>query len=887
MPYRIFLFLLIILGSLTLHAKHLVGGDITYRCLGGNQYEITLNVYRDCSTGTVFDDDVALGIYDGGTLAKITNFVLSSPNIQKIQNTVSDPCVDVSKLPNLCYERAIYKRTTTLPSNQNGYYITWGRCCRNNSILNIIKPGDVGMALYAFIPANTFTCNSSPSFKNSSPTFICLNDVFEFDQSATDADGDSLYYVLTPPFTAASPDTPVLQIGPRPNFPFPSTPTPSLNLFDLVNWNTGFSTNNPIGGNPILTIHPNTGQLKVRPQTLGQFVFSVSVYEFRNGTFLSEVKRDIQINVINCPINFPPEITVEPSPQIQGDTIFFNLGEESCFNLTGTDVNGLGVDPDNLTMTISGDVFSGSTFAPPYATLNANTGLSPIGGQLCWTPDCNQTNMQGTLYVTISDNNDCPGPNVVTDTFVVILLPGASTPPDLRCVSVENNTSIKLTWINPQSNRLAGFEHYVIERDDGTGWTALTQINDSTINTFTDNTVVNANTIPYKYRLSTAKTCPNFFVGGAGNEVTSMVASAVTLNEAQTRADWNAYKNVNFPVTYTVIALDTPNIVEFIAGQNVTDTFFVHNACHFLGSYRIRVTDPVTGCEAYSGRSNDVSADNQPVQPSDVCVVTGDSLAQGNLIKWYPFNGPDFGKYQVYRKRSDESFFSFLAEVNNVNTTFYLDTEADVNNFSYCYLVKMIDVCNLEFETVSDCSIVLQTSKTGFSVNLAWTPYTGWGNDIYTYNVYYSKEGKTMSLIASNLNSSTLSFDDINVNDETSKYCYRIEAVKANATDCANSFSNESCQIFEPTLFSPTAFSPNGDGINDEFIVEGAFHQSYEMIIYDRWGKVLFTSKSARATWDGKSNGKDVPEGVYAYFVKAVGETGKVMQRSGTITLIR
>ncbi|HMP13046.1 MAG TPA: hypothetical protein PKD70_04145, partial [Saprospiraceae bacterium] len=41
---------ILLAGSLpiALHATHIVGGEIGYKCLGSNQYEITLKVYRDC-----------------------------------------------------------------------------------------------------------------------------------------------------------------------------------------------------------------------------------------------------------------------------------------------------------------------------------------------------------------------------------------------------------------------------------------------------------------------------------------------------------------------------------------------------------------------------------------------------------------------------------------------------------------------------------------------------------------------------------------------------------------------------------------------------------------------------------------------------------------------
>ncbi|MFN6061801.1 MAG: hypothetical protein ACK49K_00785, partial [Bacteroidota bacterium] len=50
----------------TASATHIVGGEIGYRCLGGNQYEITLRVFRDCFNAdptAFFDDPGIIGVY--------------------------------------------------------------------------------------------------------------------------------------------------------------------------------------------------------------------------------------------------------------------------------------------------------------------------------------------------------------------------------------------------------------------------------------------------------------------------------------------------------------------------------------------------------------------------------------------------------------------------------------------------------------------------------------------------------------------------------------------------------------------------------------------------------------------------------------------------------
>lgn len=69
-------------------------------------------------------------------------------------------------------------------------------------------------------------------------------------------------------------------------------------------------------------------------------------------------------------------------------------------------------------------------------------------------------------------------------------------------------------------------------------------------------------------------------------------------------------------------------------------------------------------------------------------------------------------------------------------------------------------------------------------------------------------------------------------------------------------------------FFAPTVFSPNGDGVNDFFKPLIRNVDKLEMYIYDRWGKELYRSNSLDAAWDGKYNGKYVPESFYVWIIK-------------------
>lgn len=89
-------------------------------------------------------------------------------------------------------------------------------------------------------------------------------------------------------------------------------------------------------------------------------------------------------------------------------------------------------------------------------------------------------------------------------------------------------------------------------------------------------------------------------------------------------------------------------------------------------------------------------------------------------------------------------------------------------------------------------------------------------------------------------------------------------------------------------VFIPTAFSPNGDGNNDVLYMHGLEGmQSMEFIIFNRWGQQVFHSSNPTDGWDGSSNGKPDPTGVYSYMLKVNYPDGTSGLKSGNITLMR
>lgn len=317
--FRFVLFALLSFCTKTaLLATHIVGGEITYRCLGNDSYEITLTVYRDCYNGDPwFDNPATVGIYENNSdsiLVKKLSLPYSALSNDTLPVILSNPCLSVP--PDVCVHKATYRTLTTLPFNPNGYIIVYQRCCRNKLIRNLPDPLNTGISFIAEISAESqLLCNRGAKFDYWPPVAICVHHPINFDHSGSDADGDSLAYRLCTPLFG--PDS----LRPAPNPPLAPP-------YQEVIWlDPPYNLSNILGGDP-LSIDPHSGFMTGIPNTIGNFVVGVCVDEFRDGALLSTTRRDFQYNVADCG---------EPNaafflPEIQCDTLevkFLNQSSNS------------------------------------------------------------------------------------------------------------------------------------------------------------------------------------------------------------------------------------------------------------------------------------------------------------------------------------------------------------------------------------------------------------------------------------------------------------------------------------------------------------------------------------------------------------------------------
>jgi gliding motility-associated-like protein len=301
-------------------ATHLVGGEMSYRCLGGNQYEITLTIFRDDFYGQAeLDPTARITIFNSLNNTFLRNEDINLQNgIGAILPLDNNPCI-TNRPTDVRIEKGVYKKTITLPASANGYKLVYQRCCRNNAVANLLT--DQGSTYTVNIP-NTSLCNSSPVFNNQPPLFVCADSKLEFDMSATDADGDQLVYSLCAPLQGLDAFEPII-CG---TCAITSAPRPP---YDSVFYSSSFfNSQKPLGNTSTININPVTGLLTTVAKLQGLFVVGICVQEIRGGVVLSTSIRDFQFNVTNCSISSAVPVVITdntPGAALQvNDSTFSN-----------------------------------------------------------------------------------------------------------------------------------------------------------------------------------------------------------------------------------------------------------------------------------------------------------------------------------------------------------------------------------------------------------------------------------------------------------------------------------------------------------------------------------------------------------------------------------
>jgi len=652
--------------------SHLIGGDLTYKRLTGNQFEVSLKLFRDCLTGQAgFDASIEIGIFE-----RNTHLILDSVEILLTQTypiPLNMPGSTCAPPPDICGETGLYRDTITLGPNANGYYISWQRCCRNAGIINIVNGFNTGMVYYVEVP-NPAIINNSAVFNYEPLPYVCDGQLFQLDYSAIDPDGDSLVYFISEPLAGT--------LG----YPVTSTPQAILTEqvagpYPIVEWTPGYNLTNVFASSPPLTINSETGLISAKVDNVGLYAMAFEVSEYRNGVLISKIRREIEISVVIC-VNLPPVLQPDSLPNNLVFTIFES--DTLCFTATYTDTDG-----DNLIIEYNGDAFGGPGILTPFATATTDSALITVSSDVCWNTRCGHARtLPYVISFTVIDDG-CPLPTSTLDTMLVFVNPmPLAGPVNLQCIGLVNNNTNRILWVD--SSGVGGYlEKYDIYRSaNGDPYTLLASVFVDTINYFDDITAIDNITNNYCY-----------FIKGVNKCGVSGLASDTLCSFGQD----NFQKNY---IQYVTVAGSNEIELKWATfPDSPYSTFYIYRSQRSSpGNFELieSLVNPIVE------KWNDVNVDTQKEsycyymtnrnlcgslsQPSNLgcsILLKGEAQPSLNVLQWTPYEewAGDVAYYEIHKKSYENG--PFVASYVTPNSVLSLnDDQFEINSGIYSYFIK-------------------------------------------------------------------------------------------------------------------------------------------------------------------------------------------------------
>lgn len=118
---------------------------------------------------------------------------------------------------------------------------------------------------------------------------------------------------------------------------------------------------------------------------------------------------------------------------------------------------------------------------------------------------------------------------------------------------------------------------------------------------------------------------------------------------------------------------------------------------------------------------------------------------------------------------------------------------------------------------------------------------------------------------------------------------YEVQLIVEANHGCSDSITKYVIIYPQTLIFVPNAFTPDNNSLNDLWSPSliGVSEDGFEMTVWDRWGKSIFTTSTMGDGWDGRIKDKVAPAGVYVWVMKYRDPTGKDFKMKGTVTIVR
>lgn len=855
-------------------ATHQRAGEITFKYISGLTYEVTVITYTRTSAPA---DRPFLEISWGdGTTSELMRTEKSSYG-NDISKNVYAFRPDMGALSN----RHTYSSAGT-------YKISLEDPNRNFGVMNIPNSVNVPLYLETVLTINPLLgVNNSPVLLNPPIDNGCANQIYIHNPGAFDVDGDSLAYSLIDCRGADG------------------LPIPGYTL--------------PIATDSI-SIDPVTGDvLWVVPPIQGEFNIAILIEEYRNGINIGSVTRDMQIKIIGCTGQHPPEIHAISDTCVEaGDTLIFEV---------------IATDPDNDMVELSG---TGGPFeledSPAWIDPDpaVGPGLDSVRTTFTWPTVCNHIQKQ-PYYTYFKATDDGQPVNLVDLKTIAITVIGPA-PEGLTAEAI--GSSIRLSWLRHKCAKAIKYEVYRRAGYYGfipgycetgvpeyTGYVKIHETAGVEDTTFVDDGGGTGliNGLDYCYMVVA------IFVDGAESYASEEVCASlkkdipIITNAGNDSADLSlGYARLAWskPTELDTIQIPGPYYYELYRAQGISgqdfdfvqsfpdlnDTLYIDQAIDLNTSglpYNYKV-DLLSSTYGYIGSTQQATSIFLNIYETDERMElswdlevpwTNDYYTVYRLdpgaSEYLPVATTETSEYTDYNLTNGNEYCYYVESIGSYGTEGLVDPIINYSQLQCGVPVDNVPPCAPELEVMMDCQL--------YNNQLEWnnTAYIDTcDKDIELYYIYFGPdESSDLSLI----DSVPQSFDDFlyYVHEGVTLGCYAVTAVDSMGNQSV--FSNIACTPGCSGYELPNVFTPNGDQHNDYFTpfpeTVGAV-ESAEIMIFSRWGLQVYESTDPMINWDGRNykTNKECPDGTYFYVCTVKERTlSGLVERTlqGSITILR
>ncbi len=810
-------------------ASHFAGADLTYLCLGGNTYRVTLSFYRDCS---------GIPVQSAYTI----HFVCSSnaafnfnTSISQIAGTGVEITPGCSAQPTSCTSGSnsqygireyVYQGTVTLPPC-NSWHMSFSGSARN-PITTLSGSGSWYMP--ATLNNLQAPCNSSPTFSNKPIAVVCNNQSFCFNHGAVDPDGDSLSYSFYAPMVSAT---------------------------SSVTYNFPYTYTNFLASATPITLDPVTGDICFTPTQIQSTVTGIKVQEWRkiNGvpTVVGEVYRDIQMKVTQCNNTIP--IISGMDTTLSGiynpnDTTFYI---EKCLSTDPItfSINGFDADTFNPGVIGNPEVFHinwnngipGATFTPHY------NGTDSAYATFSWMPTAADVGTTPRCFTATIHDEACPYYGSQTFSYCIVVRG--------MLVDIGSDTLLcsgETALIKADADTTT--VNYIWRLDGNSMGIPLSQ----------DSVIINSNTLGVGSHVLSIET---------NDGTTTMVCPGVDAINV------NVVYQPNINGTLKDSAFCGNGAVTYDAGQGTMYTWV--NLITGL---------PVGASQTYTTSSNgiysvqvDGGQNTRCVDTDTFQVVQIDPITLGpDTCLWlsdapYVQDAGIISPDNVYEwNTGDDTRTINISTSGTYSITIHHPTISPTVGCSDSRVVNVIDkdnfILSVPYMASEDSPMPGEDWTTGDQTVCTYQRVRMKGPQPpngHSYSYDWKKDGVQCSIT------------DFYFFKEENVGTYEMSLNVGGCEDVIH-IKAENCDVEVPNIITP-----NGDGSNDNFkiVIKGTtkgFYESFpnsSLIIYNRWGKKVYESNNYQNDWDGES----LSDGVYFWTLQLA--DGKETEMTGTITIMR